>query len=69
MDENAQKIDIADDLAVWEYVEDEMKSWYRCSKCRVHNPKTQWLSQWFSPYCPNCGRKMLEESEKADAQI
>lgn len=29
--------------------------WYRCSKCR--QPKG--ISE--SPYCPNCGAKMLEE--------
>lgn len=37
--------------------------WYACSACHNKVPKSQYGTDYFSPYCPACGAKMEFESE------
>ena len=37
--------------------------WYACSSCHNRAPKSQYGTDYFSPYCPACGMPMCFESE------
>lgn len=43
----------------WEKKHDDVCYWHECSECGERLPLNQWRQPWKSPYCPNCGAKML----------
>lgn len=47
----------------WKRFSDETCYWYACSICHNKVPKSQYGTDYFSPYCPACGAKMELESE------
>lgn len=47
----------------WEKAHDEYSYWYKCSCCGEKIPKNIFGSDYFSPYCPECGCKMMEVEE------
>ena len=47
--------------AHWEKAHDDICYWYRCSRCHEHPAKDSWGNDYFSAYCPSCGRKMATE--------
>jgi len=49
----------------WIRKENDVEHWLECSVCGARPPKTQWGNEWESPYCPECGAKMLGEDGEA----
>lgn len=47
--------------ATWKKVTSRGTYWYACSYCGHDIPRSKWNQDWFSNFCPNCGRKMYEE--------
>lgn len=50
-----------EETAMWERKENDISYWYECSNCGEEAPKSQYGSTMFSNYCPECGRKMIEQ--------
>lgn len=46
------------DHAQWVRVEDECCFWYECSACGEEPAKIHGNCDFFSPFCPHCGRPM-----------
>lgn len=53
----------AENTGHWEKTHDEYSYWYKCSRCGEKIPKNAFGSDYFSPYCPECGCKMMEVEE------
>lgn len=37
--------------------------WYACAKCGGKVTKDEWKQDYFTPYCPHCGRKMAKPNK------
>ena len=33
--------------------------WYECNQCGEYRPRNMFGKEWSSPYCPNCGAKLV----------
>jgi len=47
----------------WIRVEDDTCYSYHCSRCNELMPSTQYVSEYYSRYCPSCGHKLYVEGE------
>ena len=52
----------------WEKATDKYCYWYKCSCCGTKASKNEWGSDYFSPYCPECGARMIEPQERSDKE-
>lgn len=52
----------------WEKTTDGYCYWYKCFCCGTKAPKNEWGSYYFSPYCPECGARMVEPQESEDEE-
>lgn len=46
----------------WTKKHDDVCYWFECSVCGQRPPWNEWGTEWQSPFCPNCGADMREES-------
>ena len=46
----------------WTKKNDDVCYWFECSVCGQRPPWNEWGTEWQSPFCPNCGADMREES-------
>lgn len=49
----------------WEKTTDKYCYYYKCSCCGTKIPQNEWGSDYFSPYCPECGAKIVEPQERS----
>ena len=38
--------------------------WFECSHCGEEPPRDNWGNEWHSPFCPSCGKMMIEDFEE-----
>ena len=55
---------------VWQKEYFDVSYWYACSHCHSHVPMNSYHQEDFSPYCPNCGRKMyIEDTDEIEVPV
>lgn len=52
------------DAAKWMRKDSDICYWYECSNCGGETPRNRWGTDWFSAYCPSCGKPMNETIEE-----
>lgn len=52
--------------AKWARKENDICYWFECSNCGGWPPKSYWGYEWFSHYCPSCGKPMDEPEPEED---